>query len=218
MGRIRLQLVDVRSNSPITLEVDPETSIDELVRMLKEQGVVQPAEAVTFGKVRSDGTLEPLNPSTAGDLLALAARGVRVGFEARRIHGGEYDCLANLREVVERLRLKFEDEIAYGYFKWRGNDDATYMLFIYCPEVPGNPPVVVICPYPYYVRIYHRFEESHARSCCWERKIADNICCYWHIDPDEWVELVEEVENPIYHVLNSALQALELHRVWPVTA
>lgn len=208
-----MPLVDVRSGSVITLEANPDTSVDELVRMLKERGVVQPAEAVTFGKVRSDGTLEPLNPSIAGDLLALTTSGARVGFEARRIQGVKGDCLEDLWEVARRFGLKFEGGVAYGFFKWRGGDDV-YMLFVACPDVPGNPPLVVICPYPYYVKVYPRFEENHARSCCWERKIGDNVCGYWHIDPVEYEELVEEVKNPVYHILNSVLQALELHKVF----
>lgn len=66
------------------------------------------------------------------------------------------------------------------------------------------------------MKVYHRFEENNARSCCWERKIGDNVCGYWHIDPKEYEELVKKIENPIFHILNSALQALEIHKSFSV--
>jgi hypothetical protein len=214
VGRVRLPLVDVRSGSVITLEANPDTSVDELVRMLKERGVVQPAEAVMFGKVERDGTLEPLNPSTVRDLLAVIASGGRVAFEARRIQGGKSECLQILLEVAESFGLKFEGEVAYGFFKWRGSDE-TYTVYIKCPDVPGFPPVIIIRPYPYYVKIFDEFEENHARSCCMEQKIGDAVCGYWHIDPEEYRKFLQEVKNPkiaFYFIINSLIQALQLHK------
>jgi len=214
MGKIKLTLIDMRSGSPITVEADPNMSADELVNMLRERGKVQSAEAVTFGKVTESGTLEPLSVATVGDLFSAQMSGAQIGFEARRVQGSS--CSQNLKKVAKRLGLKFQGEWAYGYFKWRGGDEI-YMIFIRCEEIASAPPEIIICPYPYYVKIYSRFEENHARSCCWQRTIGDTICGYWHIDNNEYEKLREEVGNPtaaMYHVLNSVMQALELHRVW----
>jgi hypothetical protein len=218
VGKLQLTLTNLRDGSLHTIEVDPDASVEEVANLLRQRGVIQPAEAVVFYRMRSGGGTEPLNPSTASDIQAVIVSGGRVAFEARRMQGGWSDYSRVIREVAKRRGLKLQGGIAYGYFRWRRGNDI-YTVFITPPEIPGNPPKVIICPYPYYVKIYDEFEENHARSCCWEENIGGTICGYWHVQVNEYRDLLLKVRDPVLvtnFILDSAIQALQLHRVWLV--
>jgi len=81
----QLTLIDQRTNKPITIEVSPNMAIEEVTRILRERGIVGPLETVVYGKITEDGSFQPLAISVVEDLLALQARGQRIGFMAFRV-------------------------------------------------------------------------------------------------------------------------------------
>jgi hypothetical protein len=86
----QLTLIDLRTNKPITIEVSPNMAIEEVTRILRERvlrerGIVGPLETVVYGKITEDGSFQPLAISVVEDLLALQARGQRIGFMAFRV-------------------------------------------------------------------------------------------------------------------------------------
>ena len=81
-----LTLIDKRTNGQVIIQVSPTMTLDEVTQILREHGIVQPMETVIYGRIREDGAFRPLAISVVEDLLALQARGQRIGFVAHRIH------------------------------------------------------------------------------------------------------------------------------------
>jgi hypothetical protein len=52
----QLTLIDQRTGGRITLQVSPTMTLEELTRLLKERGIVQPDETVMYGKLTEDGS------------------------------------------------------------------------------------------------------------------------------------------------------------------
>ena len=74
----QLTLIDLRTNKPITIEVLPTMTLEEVTRILREKGIVKPEETVLYGKIKEDGSLQPLYAYVVEDLLALQRRGQRI--------------------------------------------------------------------------------------------------------------------------------------------
>jgi hypothetical protein len=81
----QLTLIDLRTNKPITIEVSPTMTLDDVTKILKEKGIVQQAETVLYGKIKEDGSLQPLNAYVVEDLLALQRRGQRIAIVVARV-------------------------------------------------------------------------------------------------------------------------------------
>jgi len=81
----QLTLINLRTNDRVTIEVSPTMTLEEVTRILREQGIVKPEETVVYGKIMEDGSVQPLAISVVEDLLALQARGQRIGFIAHRL-------------------------------------------------------------------------------------------------------------------------------------
>jgi len=81
----QLTLIDLRTNKPITIEVSPTMTLEEVTRNLREQGILGPMETVVYGKIMEDGSFQPLTTGVVEDLLALQTRGQRIGFMAARV-------------------------------------------------------------------------------------------------------------------------------------
>jgi len=211
----QLTLIDNRDNKRVTIQVSPTMTLEEVTRILRERGIVQPAETVVYGKITEDGNLQPLTTSVVGDLLALQAGGERIGFMAQRVQGDT--CSRILRNVGSRLGFKAERDFIYGPFMWTGNNQQLYLVSVGCQQGEMLP-TIYICPYPSYVKIYSRFEDNHASSCCWETRRGDDLCCFWHIDKGQITDLLQlykyDLTNVYIHILNSIFQILELNRVY----
>jgi hypothetical protein len=211
----QLTLIDQRTGGRVTLQVSPTMTLEELTRFLREQGVVRPEETVIYGKITGDGSFQPLTTGVVEDLLALQARGQRIGFMAQRVQGDT--CVHSLRNVGSRLGFKVESDFIYGTFMWTGDNQQLYLVFVGCQRGETRP-TIYICPYPWYVKIYPRFEDNHAKLCCWERRVGDDLCCFWHIDEVQFDDLLKLFKNDLTNVyisvLNSIFQILELIRVY----
>jgi len=81
----QLTLIDLRTNKPITIEVSPTMTLEEVTRILREQGIVQPVETVVYGKITEDGNLQSLIAYVVEDLLALQRRGQRIAIIVARV-------------------------------------------------------------------------------------------------------------------------------------
>jgi hypothetical protein len=81
----QLTLIDLRTKVRVTIQVSPNMAIEEVTKILRERGIVGPLETVVYGKIMEDGTFQPLAISVVEDLLALQARGQRIGFMAFRL-------------------------------------------------------------------------------------------------------------------------------------
>jgi len=81
----QLTLIDLRTNKPITIEVLPTMTLEEVTRILREKGIVQPEETVLYGKIKEDGSLQPLYAYVVEDLLALQTRGQRIAIVVARV-------------------------------------------------------------------------------------------------------------------------------------
>ena len=211
----KLTLINLRTNDRVTIEVSPNMTLDEVTQILRDRGIVQRDETVVYYKIKEDGNMLPLNASVVGDLLALQTTGTSIGFMAQRIQGD--NCIRILRDVGSRLGFKAERDFIYGTFMWTGNNQQLYLVFVGCQQGEMLP-TIYICPYPWYVKIYPRFEDNHARSCCWQRRIGDRLCCFWHIDEGQLTDLLQlykdDLTNVYIHILNSIFQILELNRVY----
>ena len=211
----QLTLIDQRTNLRYTIQVSPNMTLDEVTQILKERGIIQPAETVVYGKIKEDGTFQPLNASVVEDLLALQTKGTPIGFMAQRVQGDK--CTSTLRNVGSRLGFKAEEDFVYGTFMWTGDNQQVYFVFVGCQQGEMLP-TIYICPYPEYVKIYPQFEDNHARSCCWPNRIGDDLCCFWHIDEVQFTDLLKlykgDLTNVYIHILNSIFQILELYRVY----
>jgi len=81
----QLTLIDLRTNKPITIEVLPTMTLEEVTRILREKGIVKPEETVLYGKIKEDGSLQPLYAYVVEDLLALQTRGQRIAIVVARV-------------------------------------------------------------------------------------------------------------------------------------
>ena len=211
----QLTLIDARTNERYTIQVSPNMTLDEVTKILKDRGTVQQAETVVYGKIKEDGSLQPLTTGVVEDLLALQARGQRIGFVPQRVQGDK--CSSTLRNVGRHLGFKAGRDLVYGTFKWTGDNQQVYVVSVGCQQGEMLP-TIYICPYPSYVNIYSRFKDNHARSCCWPNRIGDNLCCFWHIDEVQFNDLLQlykgDLTNVYIHILNSIFQILELYRVY----
>jgi len=81
----QLTLINLRTNDRVTIEVSPTMTLEEVTQILREQGIIKPEETVVYGKIMEDGSVQPLAISVVEDLLALQARGQRIGFMAARL-------------------------------------------------------------------------------------------------------------------------------------
>ena len=81
----QLTLIDKRTNGQVIIQVSPNMTIDEVTQILREHGIIRPGEMVVYGRIREDGAFRPLAISVVEDLLALQARGQRIGFVAHRL-------------------------------------------------------------------------------------------------------------------------------------
>jgi len=212
----QLALIDHRDNKLVTIQVSPTMTLEEVTRILREKGIVQPEETVNYGKIKEDGTFQPLITGVVEDLLALQTRGQRIGFMAQRINGDT--CTHTLPEVGRRFGFKADRDSIYGTFMWTGNNQQVYHVFVGCQQGEMLP-TIYICPYPSYVKIYQRFEDNHASLCCMEeRSVEDDLCCFWHIDDAQFNKLLKlyknDLTNVYIHILNSIFQILELNRVY----
>ena len=211
----QLTLIDARTNERYTIQVSPNMTLDEVTKILKDRGTVQQAETVVYGKIKQDGSLQPLTTGVVEDLLALQTKGTPIGFMAQRVQGDT--CSRILRNVGSRLGFKAERDFIYGPFMWTGNNQQLYLVFVGCQQGEMLP-TIYICPYPSYVKIYPQFEDNHARSCCFESRVGDDLCCFWHIDVGQFTDLLQlykdDLTNVYIHTLNSIFQILELYRVY----
>ncbi len=211
----QLTLINARTNERYTIQVSPGMTLDDVTKILKDRGIVQQAETVLYGKIKEDGTLQPLTTGVVEDLLALQTKGTPIGFMAQRINGDT--CSRILRNVGSRLGFKAEEDFVYGTFMWTNDNQQPYVVFVGCQQGEMIP-TIYICPYPSYVKIYPRFEDNHASSCCWKERVGDDLCCFWHIDGDQFNELLQlykgDLTNVYIHILNSIFQILELYRVY----
>jgi len=211
----QLTLIDARTNERYTIQVSPNMTLDEVTKILKDRGTVQQAETVVYGKIKEDGSLQPLTTGVVEDLLALQTKGTPIGFMAQRVQGDT--CSRILRNVGSRLGFKAERDFVYGTFKWTGDNQQVYFVFVGCQQGEILP-TIYICPYPSYVKIYPQFEDNHARSCCFESRVGDDLCCFWHIDVGQFTDLLQlykdDLTNVYIHTLNSIFQILELYRVY----
>jgi len=211
----QLTLIDARTNERYTIQVSPNMTLDEVTKILKDRGTVQQAETVVYGKIKQDGSLQPLTTGVVEDLLALQTKGTPIGFMAQRVQGDT--CSRILRNVGSRLGFKAERDFVYGTFKWTGDNQQVYFVFVGCQQGEILP-TIYICPYPSYVKIYPQFEDNHARSCCFESRVGDDLCCFWHIDVGQFTDLLQlykdDLTNVYIHTLNSIFQILELYRVY----
>ena len=171
----QLTLINMRTNDRVTIEVSPNMTLEEVTKILKDRGIVQQAETVVYGKIKEDGSLQPLTTGVVEDLLALQARGHRIGFVPQRVQGDK--CSSTLRNVGRHLGFKAGRDLVYGTFKWTGDNQQVYVVSVGCQQGEMLP-TIYICPYPSYVNIYSRFEDNHARSCCWPNRIGDDLCCF----------------------------------------
>jgi len=211
----QLTLIDARTNERYTIQVSPNMTLDEVTKILKDRGTVQQAETVVYGKIKEDGSLQPLTTGVVEDLLALQTKGTPIGFMAQRVQGDT--CSRILRNVGSRLGFKAERDFVYGTFKWTGDNQQVYFVFVGCQQGEILP-TIYICPYPSYVKIYPQFEDNHGRSCCFESRVGDDLCCFWHIDVGQFTDLLQlykdDLTNVYIHTLNSIFQILELYRVY----
>ena len=81
----QLTLINLRTEDRVTIQVSPNMTIEEVTKILRERGIVRPEETVVYGKITEDGAFRPLAISVVEDLLALQARGQRIGFVAHRL-------------------------------------------------------------------------------------------------------------------------------------
>ena len=81
----QLTLIDLRTNKPITIEVLPTMTLEEVTRILREQGIVQPVETVGYVEITEDGNLQFLTAYVVEDLLALQTRGQRIAIVVARV-------------------------------------------------------------------------------------------------------------------------------------
>jgi hypothetical protein len=211
----QLTLIDQRTGGRVTLQVSPTMTLEELTRLLRERGIIRPDETVMYGKLAEDGSFQPLTTGVVEDLLALQARGQRIGFMAERVQGDT--CVRSIRNAGSRLGFKAGEDFVYGTFKWKGDNQWLYLVFVGCQRGEIMP-TIYICPYPWYVKVYSRFEDNHAKLCCWERRVGDDLCCFWHIDEGQFADLLRlyknNLSNVYIHILNSIFQILELIRVY----
>jgi len=211
----QLTLIDHRDNKKVTIQVSPTMTLEEVTRNLREQGIVQPEETVTYGKIKEDGSFQPLTTGVVEDLLALQTRGQRIGFMAQRINGDT--CSRILHNVGRSFGFKAEEDFVYATFMWTDDNQQPYRVFVDCQQGEIIP-TIHICPYPSYVKIYPQFEDNHGRLCCLPSRVWDDLCCFWHIDETQFKELLQlykgDLTNVYIHILNSIFQILELYRVY----
>jgi len=81
----QLTLIDLRTNKPITIEVSPTMTLEEVTSILRERGIVQPVETVVYGKITEDGNFQPLTAYVVEGLLALQRRGQRIAIIVARL-------------------------------------------------------------------------------------------------------------------------------------
>jgi hypothetical protein len=190
-------------------------SLEEVTRILRDKGIVQPEETVTYGKITEDGKFQPLTTGVVEDLLALQRNGQSVAIMVNRINGDT--CIDALRKAGSRFGFRYDRDLIYGTFRWSGDNQQVYFVHVRCQQ-GGKLPIIYICPYPSYVKIYRRFEDNHASSCCREARVGDDLCCLWHIDEVEFYNLLKlyknDLSNVYVHTLNSLFQILELYRVY----
>jgi hypothetical protein len=60
-------------------------TLDEVTRILKDRGIVEPVETVLYVKITEDGTFQPLIAYVVEDLLALQRRGQRIAIVVARV-------------------------------------------------------------------------------------------------------------------------------------
>jgi len=211
----QLTLIDLRTNGRINVQVSPTMTLEEVTHILREQGIVQPGETVAYGKITEDGKFLPLTTSVVEDLLALQRNGQSVAIMVNRINGDK--CIDALRKAGSRFGFRYNRDLIYGTFKWSGDNQQVYFVYVRCQQ-GEKPPIIHICPYPRYVKIYPRFMDNHASSCCWEARVGDDLCCFWHIDEVQFDDLLKlyknDLSNVYVHTLNSLFQILELYRVY----
>jgi hypothetical protein len=190
-------------------------TLEEVTRILRDKGIVRPEETVNYGKITEGGSFLPLTTGVVEDLLALQRMGQRIGFMAQRVQGDT--CTDTLLKVGKRFGFKTQRDLVYGTFRWSGNNQQVYFVYVRCQQ-GEKLPIINICPYPRYVKIYPRFEDNHARSCCKETRDGDDLCCFWHIDEVQFADLLKlyknDLTNVYMHILNSIFQILELYRVY----
>jgi len=211
----QLTLINLRTNDRVTIEVSPNMTVDEVTKILRDRGIVRTEETVVYYKIKEDGNMLPLNATVAGDLLALQATGTPIGIMAQRIQGD--NCIHILHNVGRSLGFKAGRDLVYGTFMWAGDNQQVYVASVRCQQ-GERLPEIYICPYPSYVKIYQRFEDNHAKSCCFPRRAGYDLCCFWHIDEPQIDELLQlyngNLTNVYIHILNSIFQILELYRVY----
>ena len=81
----QLTLIDLRTNGRINVQVSPTMTLEEVTRILRNKGIVQPEETVTYGKITEDGKFQPLTTGVVEDLLALQRNGQSVAIMVIRL-------------------------------------------------------------------------------------------------------------------------------------
>jgi len=217
-----LILTNARGGGTVAVEVEPDMNVSDLAEKLKEEGVVRREESVIFGKIdEEDGRFKESTVTKVRDLIEAADAGEIVAFQADRMHG------SLVKLLFEHVKLLFEHGYRYnpvleGYtaiYKSR-YDGKRYRIVIKLAKTPDIPPSIIIAPYPDYVREDPKFKKTHASLCLFsERRPSGVEIGKWHIDRDNWNEIIREGRNPLISVLNSLNQLLELYPTyqWGVT-
>ncbi len=90
MGSQRLILRDVRNNSTMEINVDPNMTLDELTNVLRQRGIISRDESVIYGIIGPDGKLQPVNATMVSDLLAAQSAGRHRGLACSGISYKRY--------------------------------------------------------------------------------------------------------------------------------
>ena len=210
MGQIVIVVKDMRNRGravPVTLRSDmqPDEVAEEIRRALGYN------EPLVFYVRRPDGTVVPIQTPDAIRLSEISRSGSEILAEPRSVYG----FLLFHRHARELQRyfpsIHYNEELnAYVMEAYSTVDGNKYQITIYeSQNYPIDPPRVEIFPYPRYVEIHKKYEDNHARRCCWVEEKDSGRYCRFHIDEGAWA-VVKDSSNPLLYIIENIIQSLDI--------
>ena len=201
--------IDRSSNTPIAVRLRMDMQPEEVAEQVRRR--LNTDQPVEFVLRRPDGEEYEIATPDARTVWEIMQGGSQIFVNRRPIYGSS-KFLRDIEELKKIYRSVFYNQSMNACIIWGKSrvDNREYQVTVYGSKNPydysDTAPLVIIKPFPYYVKEKAKYQDNDVNLCCKQKGEQ----CVLHIDDIKWNEIKARYINPLIGIIENIIQALDI--------